>query len=158
MADIVRGGRAALGRLCCDGDGLALLLRRAIWEVAKEPVSVADGRLSVLRGPQVRIGVRCRRLDFCHQAGSRSHQRPFSASAGCVAATDHAQNLLDLHELLGRIKRRIEARPTCRRVLGGNVVDRPDPGAVQHGDQANRSNALIHRIFREVEFRCGALR
>jgi len=29
MADIVRGGRAALGRLCCDGDGLALLLRRA---------------------------------------------------------------------------------------------------------------------------------
>jgi hypothetical protein len=43
MADIVRGGRAALGRPCCDGDDLALLLRRVIWEVAKEPV--VSGRL-----------------------------------------------------------------------------------------------------------------
>ena len=50
-----------------------------------------------------------------------------------------------------RCERRIEFRLASRRVLGGVVVDRPDPGAVQHGDQADRPNPLILRIFSEVD-------
>src|SRR6202040_3733110 len=60
-------------------------------------------------------------------------------------------DLLHPPELLGRVEGGIE-RGRLRRVIGlGVIVDRPNPGAVQHGDQADRPNPLVRRGLSEID-------
>jgi len=98
-----------------------------VWEVAKEPVSVADGRLprdrkgqyrkalSLLRGPQVRIGVRCRRLDFSIGPGSEFDaepclRRPAIRRCACARADRGDRKRFCPHPRYRAVARRIPPR------------------------------------------------